>query len=101
MNSAFLTYLAENTLYQSVESPTRFRDGQIPSLLDLVITDDPDQILSIDHLPPIGASDHVCLLTTLQTVTTLFRPYLQKIYRLRENPQGTKENAKWRLGSTV
>ena len=35
-------------------------------LLDLVITDDPDQILSIDHLPPIGASDHVCLLTTLR-----------------------------------
>ena len=66
MNSAFLNYLAENTLYQSIESPTRFRDGQIPLLLDLAITDNPDQILSIDHLPLIGASDHVCLLTTLQ-----------------------------------
>ena len=66
MNSAFLTYLAENTLYQSIESPTRFRDGQIPLLLDLVITDNPDQILSINHLPLIGASDHVRLLTTLQ-----------------------------------
>ena len=65
MNSGFLTYLAENTLYQSIESPTSFRDGQMSSLLDLVITDNPDQILRIDHLSPIGASDHVCLLKTL------------------------------------
>ena len=65
MNSAFLTYLVENTLYQSIESPTRFADRQMPLLLDLVITDNPDQILSINHLLLIGASDHVCLLITL------------------------------------
>ena len=33
MSSAFLTYLAKNTLYQSTESPTRFRDGKYPCYL--------------------------------------------------------------------
>ena len=35
--------------------------GQRPSILDLVFTDDSDSIDCIQHYPPLGSSDHDCL----------------------------------------
>ena len=40
---------------------TRFRDGQTPSILDWILTDDPDIVDELTYEKPIGKSDHVCL----------------------------------------
>ena len=52
-------------LSQHVHSPTRYLPNQRPSVLDLVFTDDPDMIETVNHLPPIGHSDHECLFWSL------------------------------------
>ena len=38
--------------------PTRHRDGQESSVLDLVFTLDPNMVTDLEHLPPLGHSDH-------------------------------------------
>ena len=58
--------LSDNLLIQIVDQPTQFRHQQQPSLLDLVITNDPEQVLSISYHPALGSSDHVCILTEIQ-----------------------------------
>ena len=49
-------------LTQHVQEPTRHQLNQRPSVLDLIITRDPDSIMNLTHLPPLGSSDHECLL---------------------------------------
>ena len=48
-------------LTQHVHEPTRFRDGQIPSVLDLLFTSSDDMVENLTIGPPIGLSDHVVL----------------------------------------
>ena len=54
--------LSEKSWMQHVTLPTRFRLGQAPSLLDLVITNEVSQIDLVHQLSPLGKSDHVTLL---------------------------------------
>ena len=44
--------------HQHVESPTRRRGTDEPSLLDLVFTNETMQVSEITHNPPLGKSDH-------------------------------------------
>ncbi|KAJ3662573.1 hypothetical protein Zmor_006915 [Zophobas morio] len=62
----FIDMLHETNLTQLVAAPTRFRVGQEPSLLDLVLTNDPNLLGEIRHCAPIGISDHCVIETTLQ-----------------------------------
>ena len=48
-------------LTQHVHEPTRFRNGQVPSVLDLLFTSNEDMVGSLTINPPIGLSDHVVL----------------------------------------
>lgn len=48
--------------YQLVDKPNRYRVGQEPSLLDLVLTNDNNYIDSIEYQDPLGHSDHAVLL---------------------------------------
>ena len=48
-------------LYQHVEKPTRYRAGQTPHTLDLVITKLPESVGSINYDMALGASDHLVL----------------------------------------
>ena len=48
-------------LYQHVNGPTRYRQNQTPSTLDLVITKEEHMINEILYQPGLGLSDHVCL----------------------------------------
>ena len=48
-------------LYQHVNEPTRYRQNQTPSALDLVITNEEQMINEILYQPGLGLSDHVCL----------------------------------------
>ncbi|KAK2720989.1 hypothetical protein QYM36_004767 [Artemia franciscana] len=58
--------LADNFLYQTVTVPTRIRPGQNPSTLDLVITNDPEKVIGTQTLSPIGSSDHMPVLSSIQ-----------------------------------
>ncbi|KAK2712500.1 hypothetical protein QYM36_011254, partial [Artemia franciscana] len=58
--------LADNFLYQTVTVPTRMRPGQNPSTLDLVITKDPEKVIRTQTLSPIGSSDHMPVLSSIQ-----------------------------------
>ena len=60
-----LEAFADNLLVQTVEFPTRHRDHQTPSLLDLVLSNNPEKIMSTANLPPLGASDHLCILSAI------------------------------------
>ena len=53
--------LNDNFLYQHVNEPTRYRQNQTPSTLDLVITNEEHMINEILYQPGLGLIDHVCL----------------------------------------
>ena len=63
----FIETLQDHYLSQHVEEPTRYRFGQNPSLVDLVISSEEDLVSDIKHLDPIGKSDHLCLLFRIKT----------------------------------
>ncbi|MES9880231.1 MAG: reverse transcriptase domain-containing protein [Sedimenticola sp.] len=56
-------------LIQHVQENTRFRENQESSLLDLVFTNDDDLIDIVEVLPPLGKSDHVALLWSVNCST--------------------------------
>ena len=58
---SFLKLLNDCGLYQHVQEPTRFRDGQHPSLLDLVITRYEKEVSGLKLTHPLGKSDHMCI----------------------------------------
>ncbi|XP_065557657.1 uncharacterized protein LOC136025555 [Artemia franciscana] len=58
--------LADNFLYQTITVPTRMCPGQNPSTLDLVITNDPEKVIRTQTLSPIGSSDHMPVLSSIQ-----------------------------------
>ena len=62
----FLDTIQANFLYQHTTQPTRYRQGHEPNLLDLVITNEVGMINEFAHCPPLGESDHECLLFNLE-----------------------------------
>ena len=54
----FLELTRDNFLTHHVKQPTRYRDNNTPSILDLVLTNEEDMIDEITHLPGLGKSDH-------------------------------------------
>ena len=61
----FLEWFHSRALLQHVNEYTRFRTGQAPSLLDLVISRHQRDIEVVRFLPPIGKSDHLVLKVVL------------------------------------
>ena len=58
----FLETAEDLFLFQHVSEVTRCRGDNIPSLLDVVLTNEEDMVSKIEHLAPLGASDHQTLL---------------------------------------
>ena len=54
----FTSCLQDLYIQQLVSEPTRHRGDQRPNILDLVLVSDDDCVINIEHLPPIGKSDH-------------------------------------------
>jgi len=48
-------------LTQHVNFPTRYRNDQIPSLLDLILSTDQHVVTDLASLPPLGKSDHIVI----------------------------------------
>lgn len=61
----FLEAYAQWNCKQMVNFPTRYRGNQ-KSLLDLILVNDKKVISQIEPLPPLGMSDHITILTTVQ-----------------------------------
>ena len=61
----FLDTVLNAALTQHVNFPTRFRTGNTPSLLDLVLTNTSLNVSTIEAHPPVGKSDHVVIMFTL------------------------------------
>ena len=66
----FLQVFKNTCLSQLVTDKTRFRDGQQPATLDLIITNEDTAFSKPTALSPIGSSDHIVLTTNLQLELT-------------------------------
>ena len=66
----FLEALHDAYLVQHVKQPTRFRHGDTPHILDLILTNEEGMISNLSHLPPLGNSDHGVLRFSLQCYTS-------------------------------
>lgn len=60
-SSKFFVKTQELCLAQVVNQPTRVRQGQQPSLLDYIFTDEEETVQDISYEAPLGKSDHVVL----------------------------------------
>ena len=63
IHSKFLTFFMSNTFSQAVNFPTR--DSNI---LDIFLVDDPSIISNVRSSPPLGSSDHLCVLFDFELV---------------------------------
>ncbi len=52
--------------FQAIQSPTRFREGNNPSIPDLAFSNYPGDVSFVQRLAPLGKSDHVVILLELQ-----------------------------------
>ena len=57
----FLEKVGDCYLTQHIKEPTRYREGQASSLLDLVLTNEEGMVSDLRHLAPLGSSDHVVI----------------------------------------
>ena len=57
----FLEALRDTFLFQHVDEPTRARGTDEPSLIDLILTNEEEQVSNITYLAPLGRSDHSVL----------------------------------------
>ena len=64
---SFIKSFNDAYLFQHIEKPTRYRQGQKSNILDLVFTRENSDIIEIEYLCPIGKSDHL----TLKLITNI------------------------------
>ena len=67
----FLNAIQDCPLFQHVSFPTRYRDGEVPSLLDLVFSNEEGMVTDLKHLPNLGRSDHIVLSFRVALYTVL------------------------------
>ena len=60
-DGAFLSLLDDLFITQHVTFPTRYRNDQTPSILDLILSTDKHEVTDLTSLPPLGKSDHVVI----------------------------------------
>ena len=65
----FLNVLRDSFLHQNVDESTRCRGTDDPSLVDLVLTGEANQIQNLEYLSPLGKSDHSVLSFTIPCET--------------------------------
>ena len=84
----FMSTCKNAFLIQNQTEPTRYREGQEASLLDLVLTNRDDIVNEISTEAGLGKSDHVMLLISLNWTHTQ-----SKSERLNCNRAGLKQGA--------
>ena len=61
ISSLFLEYLRDCFLFQHVTEPTRYRSQNVPSVLDLILTNEEGIVSDLLYKPCLGKSDHLIL----------------------------------------
>ena len=64
----FIESVQDCHLFQHVCKPTRYRDGQEPSLLDLILTNEEGLIHDLHHRPGLADSDHEILTFAINSI---------------------------------
>ena len=62
----FLDTIHDHCLFQHITEPTHYRPITVANTLDLIFTNEDGMINSVEYLPGIGSSDHVCLIVLFQ-----------------------------------
>ena len=78
----FIDCIQDMYWYQHTLTPTRYREGEEPSILDLVFTNEEAMIQQISHQSPIGKSDHSVLL-----IKFLLQAQTANLYSLQMVPR--------------
>lgn len=79
----FLDSIHDSYLSQHVTEPTHYRLNTTANVLDLVFTNEEAMINTINYLPGIGSSDHVCLQFNLLCYSTCTKASLPR-YNLHQ-----------------
>lgn len=66
-STRLLECFLDHNLTQHVTRPTRWRDRQVGSILDLILSSKDDLVDDIEYLPHLGESDHCVLVTHILT----------------------------------
>ena len=61
ISTLFLECLRDSFLYQHVKEPTRYRSQNVPSILDLILTNEESMVSNLQYKPGLGKSDHLVL----------------------------------------
>ncbi|MEW8544372.1 MAG: reverse transcriptase domain-containing protein, partial [Candidatus Thiodiazotropha sp.] len=59
--SIFLECIRDTFLFQHVKEPTRIRENNEPSTLDLIFTNEENMVNTLNYYPGLGKSDHLVL----------------------------------------
>ena len=76
----FLEAIRDCYLHQHLEEPTRRRGSDIPSLIDLVLTDEEMQVSNIQYHAPLGKSDHRVITFNFNCYLDFTKPKKRFIY---------------------
>ncbi len=75
-------------LYQHITEYTHYKEGQNPSLLDLILTNEEGMVNDIQYVSPLGKNDHVCLVFN----TTIYASTVENIKPRNAYHTGNYEN---------
>ena len=78
--SKFISTIQSVFLHQHMERPTRRRGNDEPSLLDLLFTDEAMQISEIQHLAPLGKSDHDVIAFKFHSYLDFSKPKIKYLF---------------------
>ena len=76
----FLETIQEVYLHQHIAQPTRYRIGQEPSRLDLILSGEEGLVQNVKHNPGLGESDHECIRFSLNCKEERIKPGSTKNY---------------------
>ena len=68
-NQKFIDTVCDAFLHQHATEPTRYRHGQNPNVLDLILINEENMIKGIEYIQGLGLSDHVYLMYNLDVYT--------------------------------
>ena len=57
----FLECVRDTCFFQHVKQPTRIHEGNEPTLLDLIFSNEDEMVNNLNYLPGLGRSDHLVL----------------------------------------
>ena len=57
----FSEFIKDCFLFQHVREPTRYRSQNVPSILDLILTNEENMVNNLQYKPGVGKSDHLVL----------------------------------------